>query len=199
MNHIVFGEGKHDAHFMCIMLQKCKNDPTIDWFIAEGLDGDTQIRPAEESAIREFVYGRNSGQLVKSEEGKGNLAKMFAYYSEKALTDVYKCTLLADLDNNPIRSLESKVQNWLDEYYHGGISFECNTNLTAVGDLKTWSGKLESTSRPKSCDVGVVTFDDDLEAAAGINPLSTWSVKIRIINAYASDPRIQNAIEQILP
>lgn len=194
--HIVFGEGKHDVHFMCMALNKCLENPTIDWFLAEDIDGE--LAPEEEPAVREFVYRRESGHLVKSEEGDSNLYRLFGYYCEDILRERFKATIIADLDQDGIGNLINNLQESLDDVYAGAIEIENWNEISGIGDLQTWKLVVTATPNNRSLQIPLITFEDDLEAAAGIDYEDGWYDRSLTINNYASDPDVKSCIEEAL-
>jgi len=199
MNHIVMGEGEHDAHFICMYINGMSSSPEIDWFLAEELDGEISIRPKEESAIRDFRHGRSSEYLLKSEEGISNLLRVFCYYAEDYLLNKFSCTLVVDLDKRSMKSIKEDIQDQLDEYYRGNLELVSCSLISSAGELKTWRGKLRAVNHDITRELGIITFDDDLEAAANLNPSSGWYQKSKTLNDYASEPNVRNAMSDAFP
>jgi hypothetical protein len=192
-SHIVFGEGRNDVYFMQKVIESTNDEIEVQTFYGEELDDQNPSAGEEEGVIRDFRRDNDCDHLVKSEGSDSNLYLIFAYSCEKILTGQIECTLVADLDTDPIENLESDVQEALDTEFDGHVEWQRHQHRETVGDLKIWSVEIEDTSLSVSSEIDLVTFDDDLEAAVGCSSDDPRRERFPQIRSYAERTAVRRA------
>ena len=198
MKRVVFGEGKHDAHFMCMVMSRCCTNISFDWFIAESIDDSSDLKPAQEPAVREFVYDRDTGILIKSEEGENNLRKLVGYYSEYVLDAKFDCIIVSDLDHGGVDELISSIDQKMHNYYSGKITIPDYSLVDSDPPLRLWNLEFKTTLSDDSAEVPLLTFDIDLEDAAGIDYADTWYQRSIDLNNFSKQQYVIDIVRQAL-
>lgn len=116
MKRVVLSEGKNDVHLVSSFFEECGGTYEVEQFHGEEIQ--TELRSAESRAITNFVEPRNdSDVLVKSENNKNNLQRVFAALVNQ-LTNSSRHTavcVVVDLDGG---TLDGFLEN-LDERVRG--------------------------------------------------------------------------------
>lgn len=203
MKTVVLSEGKHDVHLISNILDIYRNKVTRDWFIAEELDGDDQILPAESEAFRQFLWEGGRGDfLLKSEEGLGNLIKVFSnicadLINRTAQGDDVNCLIVVDLDGGEIEGLRERFNDKMDGFYGGNVRLASPTERVETPDFLTWEAEIE-VSGDVHDEFMLLTFKQNFESAAGFEHDALWEHKETAIRRYAEQEYVHPPIIDLI-
>lgn len=168
MKRVVMSEGKHDIAFVEQFLQQRSGEFMVDTFVGEDVEHSRQ-KNAESDCIRNFLERRNPYDvLVKSENGKPDLKRVFVKLVNFLVDLDAEVCLLIDLDSRSLGALIDDLDAGVRTNYDGkDYAIEHAETVVRTETQIAARGRLLSDGEPQG-EFDVLAFRSCLEDAAAI-------------------------------
>lgn len=169
MKRIVLSEGKRDVVFVEQFLERQSGDNRVTRFVGEDVQ-HSRLKNRESECIRNFLEPRNPYDcLVKSENGKADLKRVFAKLVRFLVSSDAEVCLLIDLDSRPLDALFDDLDDRVAECYSGKEYEIVHSETVAQSDVQIGAtAELRSDGDVRG-EFDVLAFRSSLEDAAGID------------------------------
>lgn len=171
MKRLVLSEGRRDVRLVELFYETATTETSVDTFYGEDVSYE-RLKSHESEKIRNFLERRNPYDvLVKSENGKPDLKRVFSKLASFLVTADVTLVLLIDLDGGSLEELIDDLDTRVEDTYQGrrlGIrdveQIERNRVLLA-NRVELYS---KSDGHRQGC-FDLVAFHEDLETAIGLD------------------------------
>lgn len=198
MKQVVMSEGKHDIVFVQQYAQQyCRND-RVTTFVGEEVE-HSRLKNAESSCIRNFLERRNPYDiLVKSENGKPALKRVFIKLVNFLVDVDAEVCLLVDLDSRPLEDLVADLDTAVQTNYDGReYAIEHSETIARSDHQIAATGELWSADRCHGA-FEILAFTSDLEDVAGIDKEATIAEIEAALEEFVTDASTIGPTHEIL-
>ncbi|WP_132057927.1 hypothetical protein [Halorussus amylolyticus] len=167
MKHIILCEGKHDVHLVSSFFEERGGSFELKTVLGEEIQ--SSMRGEESRQISNFRERRNPYHvLVKSDNGKQELEKVFSVVVNQLLRIDPEITVLVDLDGG---TLETFVDG-LDERIrtrHDRLELDAPEVAERNHDMVAGVCEVLTTNGKKKGEFQIVAFEQTLERVADVS------------------------------
>lgn len=200
MKRLVLSEGRRDIRLVGLFYEEISPDTCIDTFYGEDVSYD-RLKSHESKAIRNFLERRNPYHvLVKSENGKPNLKRVFIKLIRFLVTSDVRVVLLIDLDGDEFDALIDDLDTRVEDTYQGS-----QLGVKEVEKIdhshEMLASRLELYSKSNGDRHGcfkLLAFYNDLETASGIDESNGGSSEEQKLRHLVTDKQVCGPMRSVL-
>lgn len=196
MKRIVLSEGKNDVHLVSSFFKECDKTLEVKRFHGENLG--PSLRGEESQEITNFQERRNPYDvLVKSENGKPNLKKIFSVLANRLMEIKPDVFVLIDLDGGRLDELVHELDERV-QARHNGIKLGTAEVRERNGDMLAATCEVLTTTEKVKGEFHLVAFEQTLERVAGTSREEDREVQEEKIECLLDEDHVFDLLDSVL-
>lgn len=194
---IVLSEGKNDVHLVSSFFSECDRTLEVKEFIGEEIG--PSLRTEESEAIRNFREPRSPYDLlVKSENGKPNLKKVFAGLVNQLMEIEPEVFVLVDLDGGRLNGFVEDLDEQVQTRHNGRIELGTPEIKERNGDLVAGTCDVRTAMGRTKGEFHLVAFRQTLEQVADTSREEEREVREEKIECLLDEEHVFDLLDSVL-